>query len=201
MTADHLVRPIMVPRDINILPWHTGYAEAINAGKSLRNEDQASFHRGVLRTSDVDVDVDEDWELPYIFFGTFDGHAGSGCAVTAANELHQVVHKRLLAVLHHLVPPGANGNAAASASGHAGANANANASVMWFPSRDISPDSLVIGALEAAFWEMDQMIGDDKKRYKMLGGCTVIVSLFILGRMQLVFMCLPTFKNFTCFSF
>ncbi len=30
----------MVPRDINILPWHSGYAEAINAGKSLRNEDQ-----------------------------------------------------------------------------------------------------------------------------------------------------------------
>lgn len=39
-TSDHLVRPIIVPRDINILPWFAGYAEAINAGKSLRNEDQ-----------------------------------------------------------------------------------------------------------------------------------------------------------------
>ena len=40
VTADHLVRPIMVPRDVQILPWFAGYAEAINAGKSLRNEDQ-----------------------------------------------------------------------------------------------------------------------------------------------------------------
>ena len=56
VTADHLVRPIMVPRDVNILPWYAGYAEAINAGKSLRNEDQAAFHRGVLRTQDLPDD-------------------------------------------------------------------------------------------------------------------------------------------------
>ena len=92
VTADHMVRPIMVPRDIQILPWFTGYAEAINAGKSVRNEDQAAFHRGVLRTKDADsrVKFNGDWEIPYVYFGTFDGHAGSGCAVTAANELHQV---------------------------------------------------------------------------------------------------------------
>ena len=46
----------MVPRDVNILPWFAGYAEAINAGKSLRNEDQAAFHRGVLRTRDLPSD-------------------------------------------------------------------------------------------------------------------------------------------------
>ena len=168
-TADHMVRPIIVPRDIHILPWFAGYAEAINAGKSLRNEDQASFHRGVLRTCDADIECDEDWEVPYVYFGTFDGHAGSGCAVAAANELHQTVHRRLMASLHHLVPD------ATLKSQHNQA--------MWFPSRDISTDSLIIGALEAAFWEMDQQIGDDKKRYKMLGGCTVLVSLFILGNL------------------
>lgn len=43
VTADHLVRPIMVPRDVHILPWFAGYAEAINAGKSLRNEDQVRW--------------------------------------------------------------------------------------------------------------------------------------------------------------
>lgn len=82
----------MVPRDLSILPWLSGYAEAINAGKSVRNEDQASLHRGVLRTKDADsrVEFAVDWDIPYVFFGIFDGHAGSGCAVTAANELHQV---------------------------------------------------------------------------------------------------------------
>ena len=97
-----------------ILTLFTGYAEAINAGKSVRNEDQAAFHRGVLRTMDADSRVQftgnfffnfrkywrimyyflkivlGDWEIPYIYYGIFDGHAGSGCAVTAANELHQV---------------------------------------------------------------------------------------------------------------
>ena len=44
----------------------------------------------MLRTSDAEVDISPDCELPYVYFGTFDGHAGSGCAVAAANELHQV---------------------------------------------------------------------------------------------------------------
>ncbi|XP_059085259.1 protein phosphatase 1H-like [Tigriopus californicus] len=173
VTADHLVRPIMVPRDIQILPWFAGYAEAINAGKSLRNEDQASFHRGVLRTQDApedDLECDREWEIPYVYFGIFDGHAGSGCAVTAANELHQMVHKKLMGILHHLVPD-------------ATCPSSCGQGVMWFPSRDISVESLVIGALESAFWEMDHQIGDDKRRYKMLGGCTVLVSLFILGKL------------------
>jgi serine/threonine protein phosphatase PrpC len=45
----------------------------------------------------------ENVEIPYVYFATFDGHAGSGCAVTAANELHQVLHHKLAAVLQHLV--------------------------------------------------------------------------------------------------
>jgi hypothetical protein len=39
----------------------------------------------------------------------------------------------------------------------------------------------VIGALEAAFWECDHVIGEEKKVYNMTGGCTVLVALFILG--------------------
>ena len=94
----------MVPRDVNVLPWHSGYAEAINAGKSLRNEDQAAFHRGVLRACDLPAEVESELEssktvdIPYVYFGTFDGHAGSGCAVAAANELHVVLHRDVLAL-------------------------------------------------------------------------------------------------------
>ena len=68
----------------------------------------------------------------------------------------QVVHKRLLAVLHHLIP-------------NAGLRSeNGHHQPMWFPARDISSESLIIGALEAAFWEMDKDIGEDKKRYVIL---------------------------------
>ncbi|CAL4067880.1 unnamed protein product, partial [Meganyctiphanes norvegica] len=48
VTADHAIRPIICPRDISRLPWNTGYAETINAGKSKRNEDQAVCHTGLL---------------------------------------------------------------------------------------------------------------------------------------------------------
>jgi len=48
------------------------------------------FHRGVLRTIDIDAEVERNYEIPYVYFGTFDGHAGAGCAIAAANELHQV---------------------------------------------------------------------------------------------------------------
>ena len=96
----------MVPRDVNVLPWHSGYAEAINAGKSLRNEDQAAFHRGVLRACDLPTEVESELEssktvdIPYVYFGTFDGHAGSGCAVAAANELHVVLHRDASALIN-----------------------------------------------------------------------------------------------------
>lgn len=40
-SADHNVRPILVPRDLNVMPWFTGYAECVNAGKSEWNEDNS----------------------------------------------------------------------------------------------------------------------------------------------------------------
>ena len=44
--------------------------------------------------ADSRVQFTGDWEIPYIYYGIFDGHAGSGCAVTAANELHQVLETK-----------------------------------------------------------------------------------------------------------
>jgi protein phosphatase 1H len=51
------------------------------------------------------------------------------------------------------------------------------------PEKLVTVDSLIIGALELSFWEMDSLIGQDKKFYRMPGGCTVLVSLFILGKL------------------
>ena len=47
----------------------------------------------------------------------------------------------------------------------------------------ITVDSLIIGALESAFFELDQIIANDKKNYRMAGGCTALVALFILGKL------------------
>lgn len=85
MSADHRVRPIIVPRDLSRLPWCAGYAECINAGKSTWNEDQASATRGDLKLPDANV------TLPYVIFSMFDGHAGYQVALTARLHLHRII--------------------------------------------------------------------------------------------------------------
>ena len=77
-SADHEIRPIMHAKRPLIL--NAGYAEVINAGKTLQiNEDQANFEAFV-----VTVPIckrEETWtenmcEIPCVYFAIFDGHAG-----------------------------------------------------------------------------------------------------------------------------
>lgn len=176
VSADHHSRPIIVPRDTSRLPWHSGYAEAVNAGKSTWNEDQAFLERRELRRggeSSKTLGSSSEMSLPYIYFGLFDGHAGFGASVAAANELHHLVHARLMDVVEQLLPrlediveTGRKGGVA-----------------MWVPDRDADKEMLIKGALELAFHDMDQMILEDKKKYRMKGGCTALVALFILGKL------------------
>ena len=75
-SADHEIRPVMHPK--RPLVMNTGYAEVINAGKTLRtNEDQSCFHSLIVT---VPVNLrDETWttemcQIPCIYFGIFDGY-------------------------------------------------------------------------------------------------------------------------------
>jgi len=164
VTADHAVRPIIVPRDVNALPWSAGYAETINAGKSRQNEDQSCVCEGRISV----VVGGRMTHIPYTLFSVYDGHAGPGCAVAASNDLWQVIQAKLENVGPQLV---------ASSDGKDSYN------TIWPSNRSVSTESLVIGALETAFWEADQIIGEEKKVYHMTGGCTVLVALFILGKL------------------
>lgn len=40
-----------------------------------------------------------------------------------------------------------------------------------------------INSFHLAFLDLDQIIANDKKNYKMHGGCTALVALFILGKL------------------
>jgi hypothetical protein len=42
LSADQTTRPVLVPKFINKMPLHAGYAECLNGGKTVLNEDQAS---------------------------------------------------------------------------------------------------------------------------------------------------------------
>lgn len=48
--------------------------------------------------------------------------------------------------------------------------------------RNISKDELIIGALEAAFLDMDALLAEDRSKYRNAGGCTALVALFISGK-------------------
>lgn len=47
----------------------------------------------------------------------------------------------------------------------------------------MSRDELIVGALESAFAEMDALLAEDRDKYRNAGGCTALVTLFILGKM------------------
>lgn len=167
-SADHNVRPIIVPRDITVMPWFTGYAECVNSGKSGWNEDQGAFHRQILSHP-----TSQHPDLPYIYFGTFDGHAGYGAALAASHQFHHILHEKLVDVIDMLmpspVPPKLN-------------TIDGIPHPMIFH-RIVSKDELIIGALESAFIEMDALLAEDRDKYRNAGGCTALVSLFIFGKM------------------
>ncbi|KAH8332003.1 hypothetical protein KR067_008538 [Drosophila pandora] len=173
-SADHNVRPIIVPRDINLLPWGTGYAECVNSGKSEWNEDQGAFCRQVL--SDPEH---KHPDLPYTYFGIFDGHAGYGAALAASHQFHHILHEKLVDCLELLLPR----DSESPAGGAEGGKLNPTFPHPIYFQRRVTKDELIIGALESAFFNMDSLIAQDSDRYRDAGGCTACVSLFIDGKM------------------
>uniref|UniRef100_A0A0M3HVW8 PPM-type phosphatase domain-containing protein n=1 Tax=Ascaris lumbricoides TaxID=6252 RepID=A0A0M3HVW8_ASCLU len=116
------------------------------------------------------------------FFAILDGHAGSGAAIMAANCLHEHVRARLSQVLETAIHLDRQetlfGGYCRSPSAHALVGAyNPQSS-----NRSITCDSLVIGAMEAAFVDMDEQIAEEKQLWKIPGGCAAIAALFFLGK-------------------
>lgn len=174
-SADHNVRPIIVPRDVGMLPWGAGYAECVNSGKSEWNEDQAAFCYEVLKDP-----TNKYPDLPYLYFGIFDGHAGYGAALAASHQFHHILHEKLVDCIDLLLPRESFENVTPSV-------ATKPQTVNSFPhpshfQRSVSKDELIIGALESAFVHMDFVIAQDRYRYRDAGGCTACVSLFINGK-------------------
>jgi serine/threonine protein phosphatase PrpC len=102
VSADHQIRPIILPRDASRLPWLSGYAECINAGKSAKNEDQAVCYQDVVVGYNSRSDNIKG-QLPFTIFGLFDGHAGNAVAVAAAAQLHHIISEKLRHVADILI--------------------------------------------------------------------------------------------------
>jgi len=88
-----------------------------------------------------------------------------------------IVHlqKKLESIGHHLI----NDGPFCERSGR-------NNGVIYFPTINVTKDSLIVGALESAFNEMDETIRQDNLRYDGVnGGCTVVVCLFLMGKVYI----------------
>lgn len=171
-SADHNVRPIIVPRDIDVLPFQTGYAECVNSGKSEWNEDQCGFCRKVLSHP-----TEPFLELPYTYFGIFDGHAGVGAALAAANQFHHILHEKLVDIIEMLLPDSDIPTTSTS---------EKKSMIFQYPlsfQKTVTQEELIVGALESAFADMDAMLAEDRTKYRNAGGCTALVTLFIGGKM------------------
>lgn len=161
-SADHNVRPIIVPRDVSVMPLNAGYAECVNSGKSEWNEDQAAFNVQFLHHPAKDLP-----DLPYVYFGIFDGHAGYGASLAASHQFHHILHEKLVDIIELLLP----------------SNVQETPVFPLLFHKSVSKDELIVGALESAFYDMDAMLAEDRSKYRNAGGCTSVVTLFILGKM------------------
>ena len=166
---DHAQRILLTPNDVSRMPWLAGYAEIINAGKSLyTNEDQASIHVSTLLSGEPEED--QQYAIRYAVFGIFDGHAGTGAALTAANTLHGHIKDKLSTIRHFL----AGDQAEIITEDDPG---------LGCITEPIQTESLVVGALEESFAEMDDQIRRERETYFIKGGCTAQVALFIQNKL------------------
>ena len=169
-SADHEIRPILIPK--HTLLMNAGYAEVINAGKTkTTNEDQS-----VVCSFVVTIPVDRRQEgctreqsmIPCVYFAVFDGHAGCGAALFAANKLQYHVKDKLTEVAHMLVLC---------------EEEMATSHLKTGLITSIDAEMLIIGALEQAFVSLDQDLKQERYDYRIEGGCTALVGLFILGKL------------------
>ena len=102
--------------------------------------------------------------LSFTYFALFDGHAGTGCALWAANTLHYHVKEKLGEVAHLIaqLEESADGiltnGPTFPAFGSGGAAGGKKKKVRFESMNQVTADALIKGALEKAFVLMDQQV-------------------------------------------
>ncbi|XP_043977038.1 protein phosphatase 1H [Gambusia affinis] len=204
-STEHASRPVVTLKRGIKLPWGAGYAEAINAGKSMLNEDQASCEKLFVRkpsskhrNSTLADDNGDNTGIPLHFWGVFDGHAGSGAAIMASKLLHRIIRDGLGEICHLLENPNSappiclakNGSPFQTEVKKGGtqdsaedADAVCDASVRFHMEKVVSLESLVMGVIETAFKQMDDLIEKEKTSYAISGGCCALAVVYLMGKL------------------
>ena len=152
---------------------HTAIAcllQVVNAGKSRTSEDQAVCRQ-----------VDLGQGLTYTLFGLFDGHGGNGASMKVAMELPLIIQQHLSEMLPLILEAWDKAKRGMCNGDNLSQMSFDYEQMMSLP-HEPSLEELIRGALESAFWVMDSIILNDKMEFRITGGTTCLVSLFICDR-------------------
>ncbi|XP_035978431.1 protein phosphatase 1J isoform X3 [Halichoerus grypus] len=187
---DHAGRAVQSPPDTGRrLPWSTGYAEVINAGKSRHNEDQACcevvYVEGRRSVSGAPREPSQGQGLCFYYWGLFDGHAGGGAAEMASRLLHRHIReqlKDLVEILQDPLPPPLCLPSTPGAPGSSDSSHVVGPQSCWSSQKEVTHESLVVGAIENAFQFMDEQMARERRGHQVEGGCCALVVVYLLGK-------------------
>uniref|UniRef100_A0A8C7CYX1 Protein phosphatase, Mg2+/Mn2+ dependent, 1J n=1 Tax=Oncorhynchus kisutch TaxID=8019 RepID=A0A8C7CYX1_ONCKI len=137
--------------------------------------------------------------IPLQYWGVFDGHAGSGCAIMASKLLHRLIRDRLGDIAHLLENPSVtppiclakNGSpyqlevkkGANSTQDPEDPNAITDPSIRFHMEKTVSLESLIMGIIENAFKQMDELIEKEKTSFTISGGCCALAAIHLMGKL------------------
>ncbi|XP_033717743.1 protein phosphatase 1J isoform X3 [Tursiops truncatus] len=187
---DHAGRAVQSPPDTGRrLPWSTGYAEVINSGKSRHNEDQACcevvYVEGRRSVSGAPREPSRGQGLCFYYWGLFDGHAGGRAAEMASRLLHRHIReqlKDLVEILQDPSPPPLCLPSTPGAPGSSDSSHLVGPQSCWSSQKEVTHESLVVGAIENAFQFMDEQMARERHGHQVEGGCCALVVVYLLGK-------------------
>ncbi|XP_004699227.1 protein phosphatase 1J [Echinops telfairi] len=185
---DQAGRAVQSPPDTGRrLPWSTGYAEVINAGKSRHNEDQACcevvYVEGRRSASGTPKESSQGQGLCFYYWGLFDGHAGGGAADMASRLLHRHIREQLKDLVEILQDPCPPPLCLSSSPGASNPSHLVGPQSCWSSQKEVTHESLVVGAIENAFQLMDEQMARERRGHQVEGGCCALVVLYLLGKL------------------
>lgn len=164
----------------------------INAGKSRHNEDQACCEvvyvesRRSRSVTGVSREPSHNQGFCFYYWGLFDGHAGGGAAEMASRLLHRHIReqlKDLVEILKDPLPPPLCLPSTPGTPGAPSPSQLVSPQSCWSPQKEVTHDSLIVGAIENAFHLMDEQMARERRGHQVEGGCCALVVLYLLGKM------------------
>uniref|UniRef100_A0A8C2SMH5 PPM-type phosphatase domain-containing protein n=1 Tax=Capra hircus TaxID=9925 RepID=A0A8C2SMH5_CAPHI len=135
-----------------------------------------------IRRCEFGVEEDQEWLtlcseefLTGHYWALFDGHGGPAAAILAANTLHSCLRRQLEAVVEGMV--------ATQPPMHLSGRCVCPSDPQFVEEKGIRTEDLVIGALESAFQECDEVIGRELEASGQVGGCTALVAVSLKGKL------------------